>query len=119
MRPEEGDPGYLWDMREAARETIRFIAGTDPEGFVADRRLRLAVERELEIIGEAARHVSDAYKNAHPNIPWSGIIGQRNILAHEYGDIDPVLIWNVAHLRLPALVALLDLLLPPPPGGEG
>ena len=113
MRPEEGDPAYLWDMRKAARETIQFIAEVDLRGFLADRRLLLVVERELEIIGEAARRVSDAFKEEHPEIPWSGIIGQRNIIAHDYGDIDSVLIWGVATGRLPALVARLDRLLPP------
>jgi uncharacterized protein with HEPN domain len=63
--------------------------------------LRGAVERHIEIIGEAAARVSRAFRAAHPDIPWRRIIAQRNILAHEYGEIDDALVWRVAIARLP------------------
>jgi uncharacterized protein with HEPN domain len=88
MQPEERDPAYLWDMREAAREALQFVDGLDYAGFLANRQVWLAVERELQIVGEAARRVSAAYKAAHPEVPWHAIVGQRNVLVHEYGDID-------------------------------
>lgn len=52
----------------------------------------------LEIIGEAVRHVSDTFRTAHPDVPWSSIIGQRNILDHEYGAIDPALMGSKSGL---------------------
>jgi uncharacterized protein with HEPN domain len=71
------------------------------------------VERQIEIIGEAARKVSDPFKAAHPEIPWRKIIAQRHVLAHEYGDVDPRLVWRVASVHIPALHAQLRELLPP------
>jgi len=113
MRLDPNDAAYLWDMREAAREAMDFIQGVAYQQFVTDRRLRLAVERALEIIGEAARRVSNAFQQAHPELPWRQIIGQRNVLAHNYGDIDPGMVWAVVTQRLPELVRQLDALIPP------
>lgn len=64
------------------------------------------------MIGEAANHVSGTFKKAHPEIPWKGIIGQRNVLAHEYGEILVERIWLVATERIPELLKLLDPLIP-------
>ena len=64
MRPEERDPAHLWDMLEAAPSVIRFTAEMTIEDFrsEASEVTRLAVERMLEILGEAARRVSDGYR---------------------------------------------------------
>jgi uncharacterized protein with HEPN domain len=70
--------------------------------------LRLLLERRVEIIGEAARHVSEDFRTAHPEIPWRKIVAQRNILAHEYGDIDDEIMWDVATISMPALLRMLE-----------
>ena len=89
------------------------------ELYAADRRTRRAVEREVEIIGEAARQVSDSFQEAHPEIPWRKIVAQRHKLAHEYGEIQDEILWRVATVHIPELTALLEPLLPPlPPDGE-
>ena len=62
--------------------------------------LRAAVERNIEIIGEAARRISEELKQEHPEIPWRKIIAQRNVLIHEYDDIDYKQIWEVATFHL-------------------
>ena len=111
MRPDDGDLAYLWDMREAAREALQFVDGSSYDTFVADMKLRRAVERDLEIIGEAANRVSPEFRQTHLEIPWVGIIGQRNVLAHEYGDIQLDRIWRVATNRLPQLIEALTALL--------
>jgi uncharacterized protein with HEPN domain len=115
MRPEERDPGYVWDMLDAARSVREFTTGVAEDEYLADRKLQLAVERALEIIGEAARLVSPPFKANHAEIPWKEIIGQRNVLAHEYGEINQERIWLVATRRIPELIGLLEPLLPPPP----
>ena len=58
MRPEERDPAHLWDMLESARAALGYTRGVSAEGFSTDRLLQRAVEREIEIIGEAASRVS-------------------------------------------------------------
>lgn len=75
--------------------------------------LMRATERSIEIIGEAARHISPEFITAHPQIPWRQIVGQRNILAHEYGQIDHEMLFNTATLDVPALISNLEKLLPP------
>jgi uncharacterized protein with HEPN domain len=79
----------------------------------------LAVERCLEILGEAARRISDRVRLEHPEIPWHQIIAQRNVLAHEYGDIRHEMIWRVVSERIPELLTILERLVPPPPPPEG
>jgi uncharacterized protein with HEPN domain len=88
MPPETRDAAYLWDMLDAARAIADFVATSTYQDYTQNRMLRGAVERHLEIIGEAAGHVSLEFRRAHADIPWSRIIGQRNILIHEYGEVD-------------------------------
>ncbi len=77
--------------------------------------MKLAVERCIEIIGEAASKVSKEFQDGHPEIPWKGIIGQRNVLIHEYGEIKHERIWAVATQRIPDLIKVLNSLVPSPP----
>ena len=108
MRPEDKDPAYLWDMRQAASEVITILKNHDLQKFLSNRVVVLAVERSIEIVGEAARCLSTAFQKAHPEIPWREIIGQRNILAHEYGQIDHEILYKTVIEDIPVLVKQLD-----------
>jgi len=112
MRPDERDSGYLWDMLDAARLVQQYVAGVSVEAYLADRKLQLAIERLIEIIGEAARKVSGEFKEVHQEIPWRGIVSQRHVLAHEYGEIKQERIWIVATKNIPELTATLTELIP-------
>jgi uncharacterized protein with HEPN domain len=118
MRPEERDAAHLWDMLDAARAIQGFVAGLTAGDYARNRQVQYAVERALEIIGEAARRVSDSMQAAHPEIPWPQIIGQRNVLAHEYGEIKQERIWLVAIKHIPELIRRLEPLLPPQDGTQ-
>jgi uncharacterized protein with HEPN domain len=113
MLPEEKDAALLWDMRQAASEIAQFVKGVTCERFQSNNMLRYAVERQILVIGEAAKNVSSTFKDAHPQIPWSAIIAQRNILAHEYGEILVERIWRVATIFIPELIEQLNPLVPP------
>jgi uncharacterized protein with HEPN domain len=113
MQREERDAAYLWDMLQAAREVDAMMKNHDLPALLGDRVLVLALERGIEIIGEAARRVSTPYMDSHPEIPWRQIIGQRNILAHEYGHIDHEQLYKTAINDIPELILLLEDLLPP------
>ena len=115
MRPDERDAAYIWDMLDSAKTLRDFVTGVSFYNYSQDKKLQLAVERTLEIIGEAARRVSETYRQAHPEIPWQSIIAQRNVLAHEYGEIKHEMIWKVATIRIPELISLLEILIPAPP----
>ncbi len=112
MHPEDRDAALLWDMREAAREIQEFTQGITYARFASDKMRRYAVERQIMVIGEAARQVSEGFKTAHPEIPWKGIIGQRNVLAHEYGEVLVERIWLVAIRDIPDLLRSLEQLVP-------
>ena len=115
MLPEKRDAGYLWDMREAAQHAREFTAGASYQQYLQDNKLRLAVERAVEIIGEAAARVSKQFRDAHPEIPWQMIISQRNVIVHEYGELEDELIWKVATVFTPKLIDDLAKLIPPLP----
>lgn len=108
MKPADRDRAYLWDMLDAARRARRIVEGIDFEAFIGDERTSLAIERLLENIGEAANHVSPAAQERLPAIPWQGIVGIRNVLAHQYGAIDQARLWAVVSRQLPGLIRELE-----------
>lgn len=113
MQPDERNIAYLWDMREAARLIIEFTHGVNYAHYNINKMLQAAVERQLEIIGEAARRVSTDFQQDHPEIPWRQIIGLRNILAHEYGEVRSDRVWVIAQENIAELINQLDALIPP------
>ena len=112
MPPEKSDAAWLWDMLDAAQAVVDFVRDKSFNDYTRDRMLRGAVERHIEIIGEAARHVSGEFQSAHPEIAWRPIMAQRHVLAHDYGEIRHDLIWNVATVHVPELIRLLEPLVP-------
>jgi len=105
-------------MLDAARSATEFTRDKSLANFLGDRMLRFAVERAVEIIGEAANRVSQTFQQAHPEVPWRKIVGQRNVLAHEYGDVDPSMMWDLVRLHLPDLIQQLEGLIPSEERGE-
>jgi uncharacterized protein with HEPN domain len=67
-----------------------------------DEVTKAAILRWLEVIGEAATQLSDELRTAHPDVPWSDIIGMRNVLIHAYRRVEPALVWQAVE-RLPDL----------------
>jgi uncharacterized protein with HEPN domain len=112
MPVSKRDLSYIWDMRTAAQEILEFMQGVSQAEFERNNQLRYAIERQLIVIGEAARHVSDEFQEQHPEMPWLQIIGQRNVLAHDYGEILVERVWLTATKSLPELFALLDQIVP-------
>lgn len=113
MSPEERDRAYLFDMLQAARQVADFVRGLSFEGYLQDPMPRMAVERGLEIVGEAARRTSASFKASHPEIPWRDLIGLRNVLTHDYGEVKQDRLWEIATRDAPGLVRLLEALVPP------
>lgn len=115
MRPDQRDIAYLWDMLEGAREATAFARGLTLAEYSANRMVKLAVERAIQIVGEAANRVSPGFRDEHSEIPWRKIVAQRNVLVHEYGDIEDALVWDLLQHHLPGLIEHLETLVPPPP----
>ncbi|HOQ48134.1 MAG TPA: DUF86 domain-containing protein [Bryobacteraceae bacterium] len=117
MPADRDDRACLWDML-AARAVRTLVEDRTFEDDLADLMLRSAVERQLKIIGEAARRVSKPFQDGHPEIPWRPIQAQRHVLAHEYGEIKHERIWRVATVHVPKLIEQLAALLPEAPPGS-
>jgi uncharacterized protein with HEPN domain len=115
MRPEERDVSYLLDMLDSARSALEFTRDVSLADSSRNAMLHLAVERAIQIIGEAANRVSPAFQQAHPEIPRRRIVAQRNVLVHEYGDVEHSLIWDLVQRYLPSRVDQLEPLIPSPP----
>ncbi len=69
--------------------------GMEREVFWRDRRTRQLVERNVEIISEPSRHIPDALKTKHPEIPWREIAGIGSVLRHDYVEVDPKVLWDL------------------------
>ena len=113
MPLDDLDAARLWDMLTQAREVAQTAGRTTFEEYLRDRNLRPATERRIEIIGEAARRVSRAFQEAHPEVAWQKIIAMRHVLAHEYGEVKQEIIFRVATVHIPELIAALAPLVPP------
>ena len=108
MKPEARDGGYMWDMLDTARETRELMQGFTLEALLADARTRRALERTLEVLGEAASRVSAPTRDAHAHISWAKIIGQRNIIAHGYAVLDYGRLFRTVTDDLPGLIDSLE-----------
>src|SRR4051812_29616507 len=93
MPPEPGDPAALHDMLKAGETVVRYVAGKTREEFESDEMLRDAVERKIEIIGEAARRLSQSLQDSNPQIPWRKIVATRHVLAHDYDEVNNDVVW--------------------------
>ncbi len=73
------------------------------DAFEVDLRKRWLVERGIEIISEASRHLTDELKAGHPEVPWPKVAGIGNVIRHDYERVAPDVLWNVAHEHLSEL----------------
>ena len=107
------DDAYLLDILIAARKARKFLESMTWKEFERSELHQNAVMRPLEIIGEAARLVSQQTRDAHPEIPWEQMIGMRNRLIHEYFRVNLTTVWDTVQNDLPCLIALIEPLVPP------
>lgn len=109
-------PSRLWrfriqDILDAIARIQSYTQGMSFEQFQADRRTLDAVERNFIIIGEAARNIPDEVAGRFTSVPWRKIRDMRNIVVHDYWEIDVQVLWNTIHSDLPPLLPLLKAVL--------
>jgi uncharacterized protein with HEPN domain len=98
----------LEDVLEAIPRIDRYTAGMDYDSFRADDKTIDAVVRNLEVIGEAARHIPEEVQKQYPDIPWARMRDVRNVLIHEYFGVSVSIVWQTVRDDLPPLVPLLS-----------
>lgn len=99
------DDAYLEDILEAAKAIQRFTSGVSFEAFKANEEKHEAVNRKFEIIGEAARRLSPEARNLFPGIPWRLLTAMRNVLIHDYEEVDLTVVWDTIARDVPPLLA--------------
>lgn len=102
------DRVYTGHMLDTAEKALSKIQGKDRADFDKDEDLRMVLTHLIQIVGEAAAHVSQEYKNRNPQIPWREIVGMRHKIVHDYLYVDYDRIWEVVTLDLPSLVSALS-----------
>jgi uncharacterized protein with HEPN domain len=107
------DDAYLLDMLLAARQIEEFSADLSREEFNRSRLHQLAMVRLIEIIGEAARHVSGQFQQMHPEIEWPNIIRMRSQVAYPHVDVNLDTVWSFITAKAPELIRQLESLVPP------
>lgn len=103
---------HLWDAHQACLAALSFVEGIDAHEFQINLLVQSAVERQLEILGEALNRLRRTDAQTAADVPdLDRIIGMRNIIAHEYGAVDHEIVWAVVDARLSSLAARLAVLL--------
>jgi uncharacterized protein with HEPN domain len=110
---QKDDLVYAGHMLDTARKACSKLEGLRRPDFDADENLRLALAHLVQTIGEAARHITPTFQEAHPSVPWGLIIGMRHKVVHDYLHVDYDIVWDVVTADLPPLVIELELIVPP------
>lgn len=107
------DDVYLLDILKAAQLALSYLEGKTKEEFFQDTQCQDAVIRRLEIIGEAAGRISAATTAKFPDLSWKKMVSMRNIMIHEYDDVDLNIVWDTVQNDLLPLIGFLEPLIPP------
>ncbi len=104
MQLEERDLACFIDIVECIIDIMQFTEGVSFSEFENDKMRKLAVERQLEVLGQAATGILKITQEQYPFLPWSRMIGLRNKLAHDYGEILAKRIWDISKRSIPELL---------------
>jgi uncharacterized protein with HEPN domain len=100
--------GRLRDILEAARLIGSYVKDATEAEFHANKEKQDAVIRRIEIIGEAAAHLSEATRRSVPELAFRKMRGMRNIVAHDYANVDLHIVWEVATVYVAEICAVLE-----------
>jgi uncharacterized protein with HEPN domain len=100
----------MLDQARTARAKIHGVARSE---FDRDENLRMTLAYLIQTIGEAARRVSPSFQRAHPDVPWSRVVGIRHRIVHDYLHVDYDIVWDVVQADLPGPIQQLEEALPP------
>ncbi|HNF16303.1 MAG TPA: DUF86 domain-containing protein [Leptospiraceae bacterium] len=102
------DKASIEDIIHSSKLIMEFLNGVSFENYVKDIKLISAVERQLEIMGEAVKRLSKEIRNSFPDIEWKQIAGLRDMISHGYDVIDQKEIWNICNSSVPNLLPKVE-----------
>ncbi len=106
------DDAVALDVLRAARLAHEFVSGYDRAALEGDLKTQSAVLHQLLLIGEAVKRLSEDYRNRHSQIPWKQMAGMRDVLIHQYDDVDLDEVWWTVQQEIPRLINLLQKIVP-------
>jgi uncharacterized protein with HEPN domain len=98
----------LVDIVEAIRLIVQYVEGVDQDSLVANVEKQDAILRRITIIGEATKRLSKDFREQHPSIPWKAIAGMRDVITHDYDEVDLDEVWTVIRENLPQLLKFIE-----------
>jgi len=99
---------YLQDIAQSCEKILRFTAGLTLSDLTQDEKAYDAVVRNLEIIGEAAKHIGEELRRQLSDIEWRKTAGLRDILSHAYFGIDNDILWDIIQNKVPQLAKVVS-----------
>ena len=100
---EKDDLAFIEHILDSINAIEEFSKNMNKEKLTSDRLKQSAIVREIEIIGEAVKNISESLKNKHPEIEWKEIAGTRDKMIHHYFGVDINIIWDIIKINLPDL----------------
>lgn len=102
---------YLADIQESCEKVLRFTKGMTYKDFVHDDLHFDAVLRNLEIMGEAVKNISEETRQKYPSVKWRKIAGFRDIVAHQYFGVNDETVWDIVENEIPVLLEIVTTML--------
>ncbi|MFM7601810.1 MAG: DUF86 domain-containing protein [Pseudanabaena sp.] len=99
---------FLQDILDAIAEIGVFVSGVSFDDFEANREKTLAVVKLLEVIGEAVKQIPNDRRDCYPDVPWKSIAGMKDVMVHEYWQIDVAVVWATVQRFLPSLKEVVE-----------
>lgn len=100
---------FYFDLIDFCQQILAYTQGMNRSAFESNRLVFDATLRNLELIGEAAKHIPADIRGRLQEIPWQDIVGARNIFAHAYFGVDRDLVWHTVSMEIPAMLAILEI----------
>jgi len=102
------DQESLIDIENATRRILRYVDDVGRPELEADDEKISAILYQITIIGEATKRISPAFRTKHPHLPWREMAGMRDVIVHEYDQLDFEVIWNVVSSELDSLLHQIE-----------
>ncbi len=110
MKKKDRSELYLKDLIDSMDQVMAYVDGMTFNEFEKDKMRIDAVLRNIQIIGEAARNISQEIKEKYPDIPWRRMIGLRNIVVQDYFGVDLEMIWRISTVNIPETQPQLEMI---------